>query len=206
MKKTILLLTLSLFTVFTACKKEPKKGDAKSTEQVAVYTLDAASAKIGWTAYKTTDKIAVKGEFKELNLKVGKNSSEPIALLNSTKFSIPISSLFSNNEDRDSKLKQFFFGVMKNTNLLTGKINLEKDGNGTLTILMNGVENSLPITYTLENQQFSFSGTMNLDEWNGNEAILSINKACLDLHKAADGISKTWNDVQIDAMINLVKN
>lgn len=206
MKKSILYLVLSTLLIFsTSCKKDVKKNDEKSTTETSALTLDFSSAKIGWTAYKTTDKIPVKGEFKDLNLKNDKNSNDPITLINSTEFSIPISSIFSNNDDRDSKLKQFFFGVMKNTTTLTGKLNIKNNGTGILTVSMNSVSNTVPFTYTLENNTFSLSGTMDLSKWDGQKAIASINKACLDLHKAADGVSKTWNDVQIDASINLVQ-
>ena len=40
---------------------------------------------------------------------------------------------------------------------------------------------------------------------NGHSAIVSLNKACNELHTGDDGISKTWNDVQIDASISIIK-
>ncbi|MDT0552423.1 YceI family protein [Urechidicola vernalis] len=204
MKKNILSLTiLFVLLISVSCKKEVKSENNKTSE--FSYTLDSKSAKIGWTAYKTTEKLAVKGEFKDLNLKIGKDASNAAELINSTEFNIPVSSIFTNNDDRDSKLKQFFFGAMKNTTALTGKLNINEDKTGTLTVTMNGVSNEVPITYTLENNVFILTGTMDLNNWDGQEAIASINKACFDLHKGADGVSKTWNDVQIDASINLVK-
>lgn len=206
MKNQLLSLTfLTILFVTISCKKEVKKEVEKSSSKVS-YTLDSESAIIGWTAYKTTDKIAVKGEFKTLNLKIGKKSDDAVSVINSTEFNIPISSIFSNNEDRDSKLKQFFFGVMKNTTVLSGKIQLKDDTSGTLTVSMNGVTNSFPITYSIKNEVFTLSGTMNLQEWKGQAAIESLNKVCFDLHKAADGVSKTWDDVQIDASIKLINN
>jgi len=39
---------------------------------------------------------------------------------------------------------------------------------------------------------------MNLDTWNGQTAVASLNEACKDLHKGADGVSKTWNEVAIE--------
>jgi hypothetical protein len=39
---------------------------------------------------------------------------------------------------------------------------------------------------------------MYLDNWNAQHAVDSLNIVCKDLHKAADGISKTWNDVAIN--------
>ena len=202
--KNILKIGFLLFLSITilSCKKELKK---EVNENVTTFSLDTKSAVIGWTAYKTTAKKPVKGEFKKVDI-----SSEPaksaIEAINGAEFSIPVSSIFSNNEKRDSKLQKFFFEVMDNTTLLSGKITITDNSTGNLVLLMNGISKSLPITLTLNDGLFSLSGTMNLDQWNGQSAITSLNKACLELHTGDDGISKTWNDVQIDASISIVEN
>lgn len=205
MKKNILISCIALLTIcMVSCKKNAKK----EVKEIATntYSLDQSSSKVNWTAYKTTDKVPVKGEFKQINITNATSSEDASQLLNGVEFSIPVSSIFSNNEDRDTKLKQFFFGVMDQTELLSGKITTSNSSTGSLTVKMNGLTKSLPITYTFKDNQFSFSGVMNLDEWGGQAAIASINKACKDLHKGADGVSKTWNDVQIDASIAVKKN
>lgn len=94
---------------------------------------------------------------------------------------------------------------MENTELLSGSISITNENSGNLTITMNAATKSLPFTYTLVDNVFTLSGVMDLEQWNGQAAIASINKACFDLHKGADGVSKTWNDVQIDASITIVK-
>ena len=45
------------------------------------------------------------------------------------------------------------------------------------------------------------STTVNVMEWNGQEAMDSLNVACFDLHKGADGVSKTWSEVDINASV-----
>ncbi len=113
-------------------------------------------------------------------------------------FQFPVSSIFTNNPDRDGKLKKFFFGVMDNTSLLSGKLILTDDTNGIASITMNGITSDLPFTYTIEGKEFKLNATMNLDNWNAQNAVSSLNVACKDLHKAADGISKTWSEVTIN--------
>ncbi|MDH5414723.1 MAG: YceI family protein, partial [Flavobacteriaceae bacterium] len=120
-------------------------------------------------------------------------------------FTIPISSLFTDEPERDSKLKTLFFGVMDNTISLTGTLYLEKTGTGNIELLMNGVNNKIPITYIVSGQLVELDGVLNLDDWNGQDALASINKACFDLHKGPDGISKTWSEVAISASIYLKK-
>ncbi len=64
---------------------------------------------MSWTAYKTTEKIGVGGSFTEITLNDTKTGTSPEAILEGATFSIPVSSLFTDNDDRDSKLKEFFF-------------------------------------------------------------------------------------------------
>ena len=87
---------------------------------------------------------------------------------------------------------------MDNTKLLSGKITLTDDKTGIATITMNSVTAELPFTYTLVEKKFQLNATMNLDNWNGQKAVESINDVCKELHKGADGISKTWSEVAIN--------
>jgi hypothetical protein len=169
----VLLLSISI----VSCKNNPKK-EIKETPQIG-YTLDQSTSKVGWTGYKTTDKVPVKGEFKKITILNPKSSGNASELLD---------------------------GVMDQTELLSGKITLKNESTGSLTVKMNAMSKSLPINYTFKDNKFTFSGTMNLDEWGGQAAIASINKACENLHKGADGVSKTWNEVAINASISVIKN
>ena len=206
MKKNTLITCIALLLSISivSCKNNPKK-EIKETPQIS-YTLDQSTSKVGWTGYKTTDKVPVKGEFKKITISNPKSSGNASKLLDGVEFSIPVSSIFSNNEDRDGKLQKFFFGIMDQTELLSGKITLKNESTGSLTVKMNAMSKSLPINYTFKDSKFTFSGTMNLDEWGGQAAIASINKVCENLHKGADGISKTWNEVEINASISVIKN
>tara|TARA_R110002124_G_scaffold233351_4_gene398566 strand:+ start:1834 stop:2451 length:618 start_codon:yes stop_codon:yes gene_type:complete len=199
MKKTLFITILLAITFqLTSCKSETKKKSVKKEVATAAFSLETANNSINWIAYKTTDKIAVKGEFKNINITKNGNGDSAKEAINNTEFSIPVSSIFTNNPDRDSKLKKFFFGVMDNTSLLSGKLTLTDDTNGAALITMNGVTADLPFTYTIEGKEFKLNATMNLDNWNAQNAVDSLNVVCKDLHKAADGISKTWSEVSIN--------
>ncbi|WP_347174060.1 YceI family protein [Polaribacter uvawellassae] len=199
MKKLIILTVLTVFSFhFTACKTDVKKKTVTKEVATAAFSLDKASNSINWVAYKTTDKIAVKGEFKKVNITKNGNGDTAKDAVNNAEFSIPVSSIFSNLDDRDFKLRKFFFGVMDNTSLLSGKLMLTDETNGVASITMNGVTADLPFTYTLEGKEFKLNATMNLDNWNAQNAVKSLNEICGDLHKAADGVSKTWSEVAIN--------
>ncbi|WP_139958175.1 YceI family protein [Flavicella sediminum] len=199
--KNILKISLALFLVFNlqSCKNKPAKKEVKEK----TYAIDANKTDINWTAYKTTDKVPVKGKFTLLNITKASPATTLTETLNNTEFSIPVSSIFSNNPDRDNKLKTLFFGVMKNTELLAGTLHITNETSGYVDFKMNAVVEKLPFTYIVEGNKIQLEAIMNTDSWQAQSAIESINKSCFDLHKGADGISKTWSDVAISISIYL---
>ena len=200
-KLTTTLLALTTLIQFTACKSEQKKETPtveKTIEIAAPFSLKTAQNTINWTAYKTTDKVPVKGVFKSVDITNGGEGKTAKEAINNTEFSIPVSSIFTNNETRDFKLRKFFFGAMTNTSLLAGKFHLENDSIGNADITMNGITAQLPFTYTITNKVFNLNATLDLNKWSGNAAIDSLNVVCREKHTAADGVSKTWTDVAIN--------
>ncbi len=200
-KLKFLLITVLVLS-FSACKNT--KNDAVKTDDTG-FTIVDSTATIKWTAYKTSEKLPVSGVFKTIEITKSKQALTAELALDSLQFNIPVSSLFSNNPERDGKLVNLFFGVMENTSVLTGTIHLEGDKMGSLEVLMNGVTKSLPLTFTSAGDTIHFKGVMNLPDWNIGEAFDSLKKACFDLHKGKDGISKTWDDVLIEASIVVKK-
>jgi polyisoprenoid-binding protein YceI len=204
MKKTILLSIVFLAIIATSCKEEAKKKETKAPKTTEKnYFVDTANTSINWTAYKTTDKKPVKGEFTKVtvdNLKKGTTVKET---LNGLQFKIPVNSLYTKDTVRDKKLKKFFFGSMQNTNEITGVLHLDTDTSGNAAISMNGISHKLPFTYTINNTNVKIEAVMDLDNWQAQAAITALNVVCKDLHAGDDGISKTWNEVKINIDINL---
>ncbi|TVZ57098.1 YceI-like domain-containing protein [Lutibacter sp. Hel_I_33_5] len=203
MKKLIIyILLFSVTPYFVGCKSEAKKEVKteeveKKVKSTAAFSLQEASNKINWTAYKTTEKIGVKGQFKKVNITANGEGNTVREAINNAEFSIPLTSIFTSDTSRDYKIRKFFFGVMENTELLSGTLVLEDDVKGHALITMNGVSQKLPFVYSLVDKVFTFSTIMNINNWNAQKALTSLNEACKDLHKGTDGVSKTWNDVEI---------
>lgn len=198
MKKHLIAFSvLTLVFSVTACKK--KTSQTAPTEKN--FTIDTNKTDINWTAFKTTDKVPVKGKFTKLNITTNKGGKTYSEALNGVDFSIPVSSIFSNNPDRDNKLKTLFFGVMKNSEILSGKIHITDNVSGFVDFSMNGVVDKLPFSYTTSDKFIQIKTIMNTDSWQAQTAIESLNKACFELHKGADGVSKTWSDVAIDITV-----
>ncbi len=125
--KKIALLFFTFGIVAVSCKKEEKTEVPVTTEvEAGALKIVSDSTKVSWTAYKTTEKIGVGGSFTEITLNDTKTGTSPEAILEGATFSIPVSSLFTDNDDRDSKLKEFFFGVLKNKELISGTLNFSE--------------------------------------------------------------------------------
>ncbi|WP_445455210.1 YceI family protein [Flavobacterium sp. HNIBRBA15423] len=201
--KKIAVFAFTIALLATSCKKEEKTEtpvEEVKTEEVSGLKIISDSTKVGWTAYKTTEKVAVSGSFKEIELKNTQTGETPETVLEGASFSIPVSSLFTNNEDRDNKLKTIFFAALKNTEMIGGAFNF-RDGKCFLTLTLNDVTKQIEVPYTYENKKFALNSTINLDDFGGQEAIKAINTTCFELHKGADGVSKTWNDVAINGSV-----
>jgi hypothetical protein len=114
---------------------------------------------------------------------------------------IDSSSVNSKHEDRDSKLANFFFGLMSDKNINAKILDIKADkrvkdaprtGQLNVEIEMNGVKKITPMTYSFSDGIFEAKGSIDLLEFSANEALAGINKACYDLHEG-----KTWSDVGI---------
>ena len=202
MKKLAFSLTVCLLALqMTSCKKEVKKETEQEEVTVekkqAAFSLQNADNQINWTAFKTTDKVPVKGQFQKVTITAGGEGETAKDAINNAEFSVPVSSIFTSDTSRDFKIKKFFFGVMDSTELLSGKLVLENDSIGYTDLTMNGVTKKLPFNYSLDGKTFTMNASMKISDWQAEKALDSLNLACKDLHKGADGISKTWDDVAI---------
>ncbi|WP_452229350.1 MULTISPECIES: YceI family protein [unclassified Lacinutrix] len=196
--KPLTILAVSLL-LFTSCKEEKKETETPvitTTEATSSFIIKPEATSVKWTAFKTTDKVPVGGEFATLNFK-NKSGATPEEALNNLEFTIPVSSLFTKDDTRDAKLKASFFGAMLDPDLIKGTIT-NTNGNYIASITMNGVTADLPLDYSISDERrVTMKATMDLKNWNALSALETLNKVCLDLHKGADGVSKTWEDVEI---------
>lgn len=205
MKKILNLSLILIISIsFFSCEKE-KKQEQKTVVERA-YSIDANQSTVQWTAYKTTDKLPVKGTFNKINIKNSNSGLTAAASLEGLEFEIPVSSIYSKDSIRDGKLNKFFFAVMENTMSLKGSFSVKDQSNGQIAISMNGLTKQLPFTYQMSKDTIVISATMDLNNWQTESAIESLHQACLELHTGPDGISKTWDEVAISAKILTVKN
>ncbi len=200
MKKILNLCLVTIFTLFLfSCAKEKKEVESSVTTES--YTVDGQNSTVQWTAYKTTDKLPVKGTFTEINILNKNEGVTRAASLEGLEFEIPVSSIFTKDTLRDGKLNTFFFAIMENTLTLKGVFSVEDESKGNLAITMNGLTKDLPFTYEMSQDTILVDTKMDLNIWQAQDALESLHEACLALHTGPDGVSKTWDEVAISAKI-----
>lgn len=192
------LITLTALVIFSCAKEKKVEKSENSGEK---YHINASNSSVQWTAYKTTDKLPVKGTFTEINILKSSDGNSRIEALEGVEFEIPVSSIFSKDTIRDGKLNKFFFEVMENTMSLKGTFAVIDKNNGNLALTMNGITKDLPFNYEMSNDTILINATMDLNIWQAKNAVESLHEACLALHTGPDGVSKTWEEVGISAKI-----
>ncbi|MGE0562639.1 MAG: YceI family protein [Flavobacteriales bacterium] len=185
--------------------------DATTNKEVACfYEYEKTNTvSLKWTAYKTSEKVAVGGSFNDVLITGGEKSTKLTEVLNTIKFTILTNSTNTTNPDRDAKIVNSFFGAMLGTDIIMGQVSgVEGDnekGKCSFFVTMNEIEKEIVLEYTVTENVVKLVGELDLNNWNGTEAIASLNKVCEDLHKGADGVSVLWPNVGLDIEVALSK-
>ena len=205
--KKIALLSF-VFASLWSCKNEEKKEtveDKTAITEVAVGDLTVVedSTKVSWTGFKTTDKVGVTGTFTKLKLENLQAGNTPEEILEGARAKMTTASLSSNNDVRDGKLKNIFFGAMRDTELIDVIFNFRTEKLFT-TITMNGVTKEVEASYTVADNVLKLKTEITISDFGAQAALDKIHEACYDLHKGADGVSKTWDTVDVTGEVHFM--
>ncbi|MCT4581902.1 MAG: YceI family protein [Flavobacteriales bacterium] len=201
---------------FSSCGNE-EHTETNSSKEVAnqeektetcTFSIDPSTVQLAWTSYKHNEKTPVGGVFDMLELNNTVVAEKPEETFQKATISINTRTVNSDNEVRDEKIKNSFFGTMSQTDFLTGKIvAIEGEGNGTavIAIAMNGVEKEQDFKWKIEEGKVEFKTELNVEDWNAKPSLDSLNLVCEDLHKGADGVSKLWSTVEVNITAEINK-
>lgn len=210
MKRNWILLLLSGFLF--ACGAEESTTEESNDKVVknCIYEYNSVQTKLDWTAYKFLRKAGVGGTFKEIRVEGDTRGGDPKAIISSLSFSIPITSIETNDPSRNGKIQDFFFGNLENTELISGKVvSLGEDNKAVLAITMNGITQDVEGSYTLEDNVFTYNTEIDVLNWNAEAGLSALNTECEGLHtdiENGDTASKLWPDVTISFTTTLNKN
>lgn len=186
----------------TKVEEETKEETYEPKEPKCTYAYVHDSTSVKWTAFKFTEKAGVGGKFDACEVKTPKESGSIEDLLTGLKFSIPVNSSNSNNEDRDKKILESFWGTLSATENITGTISkVSHSGDGgsvTIALTMNEKEQEVEGAYEIDDSGvFNLMAGVDMTAFDGLGAIAALNEVCKDLHTGADGVSKLWPTVDV---------
>lgn len=206
----MLLLAMLSSTIFFACSTGTKSGDentenADAKKETCTYSYNADSTAFKWTAYKFTTRAGVSGTFDDITVTNTQTSENKLDVLTGAEFSITTGSVNSGNPERDPKVVEFFFGKLANTGTITGKINSIKDGEAVISLKMNDKNVDIVGHISEDGDKVSLTAKVDMNDFDGMEAVTSLNEKCHDKHTGEDGESKLWPDVSIEVSTVLNK-
>jgi hypothetical protein len=192
-----------------SCGQDKQKENQMNSDdgKGCFYSYNHSSSVLEWTAFKFTEKTGVKGTFNEIIVETPQGSDEPVSVLQGLKFKIPTSTVETQNEERNGKISGIFFKTFL-TDTIRGsikKIDLTK-GTAAIVIEMNGKSKDVTGQCSLVKGQFSFTSSIDVNDWNGSEAIKALNTACKDLHTGADGKSVLWSTIDLSFKTELMSD
>lgn len=194
------LLGLGVAATLVSCggNSEVKKTE-EAPKEVTKLKYDYISTSIGFGGFKTTDKVEVKGVFDKFTVSNTKEGLTGKEVFEGASVDILTSSVNTNNPDRDKKISTLFFGAMTGTDTIHAEVKSIDEANGKITFgfKLNALEKDLVLSYSQSGDTVRANGVLDLLTFEAQPAVDSLNQACYDLHKGADGVSKTWAEANI---------
>ena len=202
--KIILSLNLLFLLLISSCKSNSEKSKIKLSESSpsCFYSYNEGTTKFSWEAYKTSEKVGVLGGFNEIKV-TSKKSDNPLSVIESISFEINTSSVETNNLERNGKILKYFFETINTPTIKGSIISLNDDGTCKININMNFLSYDVIGKYTLEENRFSFTSTVDVSSWNAMSGIIALNNVCRDVHSGKDGVSKLWPQVRLSLTTKL---
>ena len=177
------------------------------------YQFDIKNTKVIWNGYKTNDKIKVVGYFNEFSCdRENQEFSSIEDLVTGLKFSVKSSSSSSGDPMRDKNLKDHFFKYLTDDFVINGTLNQVVNDSIDVTFDVFGQTKQIRLAFLYNiipgcpyfDHIVEIKGSINLEsQFDALKAYNAISNKCYDLHKGADGISKTWKqvDVHVKALV-----
>ncbi len=214
MRKGVKFLIICIAIICFSCVNEKKTNQqveliSEVENNDCVFSCDLKNTQVIWSGYKTTDKIKVTGQFKRFkSSKIQKkNEYESIQnLIEGLDFTIDVGSSFSSDEIRDDNLKNFFFKLFAKNLVIDGKFGKLEQDSVNVVLKLFGQERRFKLNAYYESEIIHIKGHVDIiDQLGAKKAFESISQKCFDLHKGPDGISKTWQDVEIYIKAPIIK-
>jgi len=212
-----LLCVIGISLLFN-CSNQADKQEPETTEEVqkvekavesCIYSFDRSTARIYWTAFKHSNRVAVNGQIDSVRVMGIEDATNIQDLIRNASINIYPASVNSKDQGRDQKIRTFFFGSMQNTNVITGNTKSlsgnSTSGTGTCALMLNGVTKEVDITYSIENETIQIRCSLDFNDFNCEESLSKLQNACAEKHTGIDGKTIFWADAEILVEVDVVK-
>lgn len=202
MKKSLLVLAI-LGSVMVSCKdnaSNTKAADTQDTQQVQQDTKkEALKYELQWTAFKTPQKVGVKGTFTDIQLNgVQTDASSLQQALTGATFVVVTSTVTTGDPVRDNTLSTAFFTKMVGN--INGYFKSFSQDHVVVNVTMNGISKDKEFAYSIDDKgTLAIEGAIDIvGDFTAQSAFDSLHQACGTLHEG-----KSWTDV--DLLITIKK-
>ncbi|MCB1172607.1 MAG: YceI family protein [Leptospiraceae bacterium] len=170
------------------------------------YAYNPRFTEIQWTAFKFISRAGVNGSFQEKTASATESAPTAGDVFRNMSFTVNTDSVFTNNPNRDQKIKTAFFGTLANGALISGHVkSIDSANQGKAQIELKLNEQTHLVDFAFESSpegQFKATGSINVGDWQALPAIAALNKVCEEAH-TQDGVSKLWPDVNLQITTKL---
>jgi len=182
-------------------KQEAIKSDQENEkEELCIYSFIDSNPRIYWTAYKHSKKVAVNGQI-DSAVVIGKDADNILDLIKGTSLKIFPSSVNSKDAGRDQKIRTFFFGSMKDSDMIAGSTKSVKGTNksGTLvcSLTLNAITKDIEMAYLINENVIQLRCSIDFNNFNCDESLSKLQDACAEKHTGIDGKTLFWPAVDI---------
>ncbi|MBL7715167.1 MAG: YceI family protein [Bdellovibrionales bacterium] len=161
-------------------------------------TVDPKLIKSEWTAFKFTEKKAVKGSFSKTEITLPKDPKNLSTLILGTQAKIDGRSVETGDPGRNANIASGFFEKMKGGPEIRVSFTSVKKNQVKAQLKMNGSTRTVTFKMIENDKEVLLESTIDvLEDLKASAPFESIQALCKDLHKGADGISKLWTTVDL---------
>ena len=196
--------------LFVALLAIPMTAQHAVAETAAGCTHQLKTAKPGWEAYKTTEKLPVGGTFSKVTLNAPEPAGSVPDALKGASMDIVAASVDSGLEVRNQTLAEHYFSKFAANSAFRASVKsvegTNESGNAVITVDVNGVSRDLTFPYTVSDTgELTAKATMDMMDFSLKSAFDAIHTACEALHMGPDGVSKTWTEVALSITATIEK-
>lgn len=190
------------------------------SEKLCRYSIEAQRTSMSWTAYKTTEKIAVNGSFKNIKVKAPRKKKTIEEIVQKLYFSIdPNGVTIENKEEQETEkskkerdkinknIVKFFFKKLRPELKIKGRVKGMSSSQIYIDLKFNEIKKRVTLDYKYLDPQIidtknsmipiKVEGSINLDDWKAQKPLHRLSVAGYDDVKGKDNIPIIWPTIDL---------